>query len=728
VAKQVVTTELYYNDGTGAAWHTVPAFTRDTIATSRGAGGEGQAAPPSTASLTLDNRTGDYNPRNPTSPLYDVAGRGTPTRITVGSSVRSITETAGWQPGRNVTGTDAWTKLDGGGLLRRLGRTKTPIRSATYRAIADAGPLAYWPLSDGKDSDSATSALVDGAAMVEAGVLDFAGTTGPAGGPGAAPVLMTSSTYTGGLTGLVPHSGTGWTVDAWVKATAVADNAQVTMLQWYTTGTYGAQRWQLYLAKIGGTHGAVVVADHSMLSSTGFNVTGIPVLDGQWHHVRMTLSQDTATQVTATMYFDGVSVDAFTDSPYTAGNVDRVIVGDYAALINSPPVAVDSAAVAEVAVFGSAAPTLSAADAYAAGTGWAGETAGERFLRITGEEAITASVVGTATDTQPMGPQPADILINVLTECVNTDGGLLFEPRDSLGLAMRTGRDLYNQATALTLDFDAEHVAVPLVPVLDDQSVRNDITANRRGGGSARAVLETGRLSVQDPPDGAGRTDARVDVNTATNDVLIQHANWHLHRGTVDETRWPSITVDLTAQAAAFIAAVDAVDIGDRIVVTNLPEDWSFDDAYLIVLGIRETIGTHIRQVTFTAIPASQFETGIVGANDGSTDLRGQAVDTDLSTLAAAVTTMTGTTLSVASTGGVLWTTDSNDWSTSRNGTSPDGAGLFITVGGETMRVTNITGASSPQTFTVVRAVNGVRKTHLTGAPVHVRYPARIGL
>lgn len=77
----------------------------------------------------------------------------------------------------------------------------------------------------------------------------------------------------------------------------------------------------------------------------------------------------------------------------------------------------------------------------------------------------------------------------------------------------------------------------------------------------------------------------------------------------------------------------------------------------------------------------------------------------------------------MASTGGVLWTTSSGDWNTGLNG-----GGLFIVIGGEEMRVSAITGASSPQTFTVVRSVNGVTKAHSAGAEVHTRYPTRVGL
>jgi hypothetical protein len=36
------------------------------------------------------------------------------------------------------------------------------------------------------------------------------------------------------------------------------------------------------------------------------------------------------------------------------------------------------------------------------------------------------------------------------------------------------------------------------------------------------------------------------------------------------------------------------------------------------------------------------------------------------------------------------------------------------------MRVTTVSGATSPQTFTVVRAVNGISKPHAAGTPVRL--------
>jgi hypothetical protein len=44
------------------------------------------------------------------------------------------------------------------------------------------------------------------------------------------------------------------------------------------------------------------------------------------------------------------------------------------------------------------------------------------------------------------------------------------------------------------------------------------------------------------------------------------------------------------------------------------------------------------------------------------------------------------------------------------------------------MTVTNITGATSPQTFTVTRSVNGITKSHSAGAAVQLFAPVAIPL
>ncbi|MGH6693424.1 MAG: hypothetical protein ACREF4_22370, partial [Gammaproteobacteria bacterium] len=271
-----------------------------------------------------------------------------------------------------------------------------------------------------------------------------------------------------------------------------------------------------------------------------------------------------------------------------------------------------------------------------------------------------------------------------------------------------TGESMYNQAAALELDFDAAEIAAALDPAVDDQQTRNDVTVVRREGSRFRAVDEVGPLGV----DAIGSYDTQVTINPVGDTFLPNQAGWRLHLGTTDDDRWPKVSVDLDA-APTLADAVSAVRPGDRIDLVNLPVTLAAaGSASLLVQGWTEELGSHRRTVTFNCTPESPWRVGKYAAAAGAT---GSKYDTDGSQLAAAVTA-SATTFDVATTRGPLWTgVDAED-------------GFDIHVGGERMTVTDIVTEASPQTFTVIRWVNGVVKAHPAGAPVRLWQPARYAL
>lgn len=705
MAKQPVAVELFYN----SAWNAAETYTRDGIATRRGLADESLEVEPGQAGLSLDNRDGSKNPANPLSPLYGLIGRNTPIRVSVGGDVRLSGEVADWMPRRSLEPVDiekgrgdAWTVTEGAGILRRLGQGNTPLRSPAYRAIVAEDPHVYWPLEDGSEATEATSGLPGGSPMVPSGSVGF----GQGKGLPGSPAIVGTSSSPGKLTGTVPAAvSSTWMVEWVARFEGTFGGTTRQFISWRMTGT-----WRLWDVGADGVDWFIVPTDAAGAGG-GSTATGDNVYDGELHNYRVHLTQINPTQIGVDLVMDGVVTGAGTYSG-TLGDITEVIVNP---LQQS---GADCPSIGHVLVHHT--PPFSPDNA--ARLGHVGEKAGFRFERLCTEEGVPKQLFGTASETQPMGVQAADTFVELLQECARTDAGVLYEFRTILGVVLRTGRDLTNVDPVLTLDYAAGEVAHPLEPTIGDKLTRNDVTAARRFGGSHRAVLETGRLSILAPPNGVGRYDTQLDVNTSTDAVLPDHAGWHLHKGTVDEVRYRQVTVDLSDALPALVTAVNAVNIGDRIRVNNLPREDTPDPALLMVIAVSEAIGSHTRRVTFLTVPASPYEVGVVGAADGSVNLRGQAVDTDLSTLASGVTAV-ATSLSVASTGGVLWTTDSSDWNAALHG-----GGLYIRIGGEDMRITNITGAASPQTFTVERSANGVKKAHLAGAPVHVRYPIVVGL
>lgn len=701
----------------GGVWVDAPAYSRDGITLSRGAGGEGQDSPPSSAKLTLE---GTWSPTDLTGPLASVAGRNLPIRVSADGSVRTTVEAASWEPDRDLKGADEWTTVQGGGILRRIQQGTTPLRSALERAILASNPVAYWPLSDGKEATALLSGIPDGRELTLYGARP-----GVIEGPAAAGATFVD--VAGGLDfvsarGPAPSlPAAGWGVEFMVYiGERVDSDEQVsqTAIVYYV----GGQRWDVQVGynPFNATPPNILISeDHG---SGAFVSDADTALNG-WNHCRVTYEQ-VGGDVEIEFYLNGVNVSSYTMVGSTLRSPsNEVIVGQI-----EPPLIPEwdfkEVGVAHLAFYALA----DAADHGDAAFGYIGEPAGVRFLRVLTEEGIPALVIGDEEDTQAMGAQVPDTIVGVARECVRTDDGLLCEPRDERALMMVTGRSRYNQDAVTVFDFAAKIFAPGFVPTFDDAATRNDVTATRRNGGTARVQKLTGPMNVNDPiddPDGVGRFDTRHDVNTATDEALLGQAAWQVAKGTQPDPRYKTITVDLDA-APALIAAVDALEIGERFDVENLPVKWQVDPAELLLVGVKEAYpagaGDFRRLVTLVAVPYRVFEVGIVGANDGSTDLRGAAVDTDNSTLGSGVTS-SATSLSVASTGGTVWTTNANDWNPALNG-----GGLYIVIGSERMRVTNITGASSPQTFTVVRSDNGVVSAHSAGAPVHVAYPVRVGL
>src|SRR5690606_10285293 len=108
--------EVYY-DGD---WHQIPVYTRDPIEITRGQEDELSRPGPSTCTLSIDNRTGAYSPRNPRSALYGKLGRNTPLRVRVGSDIRFTGEVEAWPVRWSVDGNDVWAPVTAHGIMRRL--------------------------------------------------------------------------------------------------------------------------------------------------------------------------------------------------------------------------------------------------------------------------------------------------------------------------------------------------------------------------------------------------------------------------------------------------------------------------------------------------------------------------------------------------------------------------------------------------------------------------------
>lgn len=273
-------------------------------------------------------------------------------------------------------------------------------------------------------------------------------------------------------------------------------------------------------------------------------------------------------------------------------------------------------------------------------------------------------------------------------------------------------------AQAIVLDYAAGHVSAPFEPVEDDQRLANDVTAKRERGSEYRATLNEGPLSVQDPPDGVGRYETSVTLNTANDRQLWDQARWRVHVGTWDDARYPTVTVNLAANPG-LIENVTSRDSGDALQVINPPPWLPPEPIDLLIEGYDERLNAHAWDVTFNASSGGPWIIGEIA--DPGTDVgtrEPNRTDTDGAELAAAVGAG-DTVLSVTTTRGPRWVTTAEE---------PGAFPLDVMVAGEVVRVVSITGEGTVQTFLVARAMNGIAKSHAAGTPVHLVRPAIVGL
>jgi hypothetical protein len=353
-----------------------------------------------------------------------------------------------------------------------------------------------------------------------------------------------------------------------------------------------------------------------------------------------------------------------------------------------------------------------------------------RFTRLCQEEGLNGILMAqgvTDSNQVTMGAQLPDMLVNLMQQIADTDGGMLYEAPDQAALVYRTRLSLYNQGTAystrssLVLDYAQHQLTGALDPVDDDAYTRNDVTAQRINGSFAQAVDSDplDPLSTLAPPQGVGDYQTTYSLSIGSDNDLPDHAGWRLHLGTVNEPRYPTIRLNL--RHPQFTGNVDlmnqalGLDIGDLVVIKNPPAGrGSPDDIRLIVQGYSETLGIFEHDMVLNCSPESPYRVAMLE------DLVLGRADTDGSTLAAPYPLGTETTLLVATTGiqpqSPLWTTAGGDFP------------FDVIAGGERMTVTNITGASSPQTFTVTRSVNSVVKSQTQGTDVRLYQPMVLSL
>ncbi|MFI9154481.1 hypothetical protein [Streptomyces sp. NPDC053367] len=694
------------------------------ISISYGVRDESSLTEQSRSTLPLRNDDGRFTRRNPTGPYYGYIGRNTPIRISVpdglgGKSYRQQAEISKWPKQWDPTGNDVWVDVSADGLMQRLSKAPPPERSVVYEAITDplaSSVVAYWPCEDPSGSTSLASAMTTGSAMTWTGTPSLASYDGFT----ASDPLpdLTTATLSGGVAKYTDPTATQVRFLAYIPADGLALGKVLVAIDQLDYSAGASQFWEVFYdtstksftIRTCASDGTVLGAElqHTLDVRGRLLYVSVELQESGANITRTVRLKDVSTRQTYTVS-DTVAVTQLTRvTKVQFGPASRAVSGA-AGTQYLPGVAVGHVTVEN---------SITAMDALGVRVNPIGETAGRRIQRLCGEEGLPFEWVGDLDDTVALGAQGKSNLLALVQEAALADGGLLYELRSGLGLGYRTRASLYNQDPALTLDYTAYQLSQIPAPVEDDRYLANQVVVSVNGV-TATYEETDGPLSTELPPAGVGvygaNSESPLSLNLATSDrpTLLDHAAWRVHLGTVDEDRFPEISVNLVHPSItpAMRQAILALRLGDRIQVTNPPVWVGPETIDQLVIGMSEEITHFEHRITLTCQPSSPYN------SMGVLDAAAARIDTDGSELAADVSS-SATSLSVASSAGhtTLWTTDAAD------------APFDIRVGGEVMTVTAVSGSSSPQTFTVTRSVNGVVKAHAAGADVRLATPTYLAL
>jgi hypothetical protein len=556
-----------------------------------------------------------------------------------------------------------------------------------YNAVTDpvaSSVVAYWPMEDPSGSTKLATGFPAGSPMTLSGsptLAEYAGFLASDPLPD-----LTSGSLAGGVALYADPTATQVRFLAFIPQAGLSDGKVLCAIDQIDYSAGSAQFFELYYSTTDASNSLVLRTNASDGTLLGTWLPHTLDVRGRLLYVSVEL-QESGTSITRALRLTDVTTGttiSVTDTQAVTQltRVSRVAFGIASRTVAGPAGTqyLPGVAVGHCTVENA----ITAIDALGRRLNPIGETAGRRIQRLCGEEGIAFDWVGDLDDTVPMGAQGKQNVLSLIQEAVLADGGMLYENRSVLGLGYRTRASLYNQDPVLTLDYPSAQLAQVPTPVEDDRYVQNRVTVTVN---SVTATYEetSGRLSTALPPAGVGVYGQDASLNLASSDTptLLDQAAWRVHLGTVDEARFPSISVNLAHPSITpeMRRAILAIRAGDRVQITNPPVWLPPDTIDQLVLGTQETITRFEHRITFNCQPASPYST--IGYLDTAARM-----DTDGSQLLSALGTGDTTVDVVPSSDlSMIWTTDSGDMP------------FDVRAGGEVMRVTAAT-SKIADTFT----------------------------
>lgn len=690
-----------------------PGPVEDIIRITRGRVGNAPTTDATRIEFGVRNADGEFSPRNVTGPRYGTLRKGTPTQVTVdigsGDVILGTAFVPEFSPQRDGPGINPRVPINALGILSTIGRDQKAL-SAMHRSVLSAAnnspPLAYWPLegSLAGGTDDTPAGVVEAGSIESVDVLS--GSTGEI-MLGSASAVKCIATATGGST-------------IRLESAVTAPGGATTMVIAFCLNQDGSPS-PGGLMKFGNTVGqywfswtATDVTFSYVDGGTVLGETDPASIPGDWRNMLL-IAQQSGGDTNLFVRQNGVQILAYTATGVTLGTFTGLIQA-------SPQVSATEFDIAHLAVYHTVGFDSDAyPDVVASNAGYAGDQVHERFNRNLDEAGVAHE---TATGPSvAMGYQPVGTLLGHLREGESADHGVLVERRNGLP-AYDTVDSRYNATVALTLAYgtpaDPGNVS-DLLMYDDDRDVANLVTVTRSADGFFATAEEPNGPVGTGTAEGIGERPFPATLNLSASSVsddrqVKHHAGWIRSIGTVDKPRYEVL---LNPFAVEEIRA-DLLAMGDgaRIQIPDAPvEDHGPNGLDLIVEGEVIEIGAKLWTWRLYCEPYEPYAVQVWAEESGldSSPYMGRWAE-EIGTCLDEAIDEDDVAFDVDVADGA-WTQDPGEFDTDL------GPPLLIDVGGEHMQVTDINESGGTWTFTVVRSVNGVVKSHADGTPLSVYRP-----
>lgn len=592
-----------------------------------------------------------------------------------------------WPLRWDKTGRNCWAPITAAGILRRLRQGTYPIQSPLRRQLgSEAWGTGYWSMEGGAAAKSFSSIRVGAEFGPYAGTVPSATYQGvtPAGdtslaGGGPAPTLDAADSFITGFTGRY-DSGTGFSAMVLFKLGSVPSTKTKIITIYNSRGP--VRRWVFYVSDttlwVEGLDGDNAIVT-SATNSNPYDFT-------EWHAWQLETDRTVGGGNTGW----SAILHAVGDTTYGAqtGTVAGSSISTVSGFLLTGP---QNTAFAHAWLGRNTLPFVT--DTFSlVSSGYAGETAANRFARVCTEAGIP--YILRPGGSERMGPQREAGTLNILQACVETDYGVMSERGAGLEYIPREAR--WNVTTTMALTVAAGQIAESPEPTRDDQRLRNKWTVNRVSGGQG---------VYQDDADIAkhGTWEDSATINSFDDSVLENHAGFRVAQGINQRLRWPAVSLNF-ARNGSLLPAWRARGYGWRMTIsTGLTQIYG-NEPDLIVEGFTAILDPDNWTADLACTSASAWRAAV--ADD--TGILGRADNEYCQTTAL----IGSTTLSIpiTTTLGARWDNTAALWT----------AGVDFNVGGERITVTSITNGTNPaQTLNAtVRAVNGYPSSHASGTKV----------